>query len=44
MGIGGQSGLKKFIMEQFSQKNITLTKIEKAIPEEQKRLKKLKQK
>ena len=44
MGIGGQSGLKKFIMEQFSQKNITLTKIEKAIPEEQKRLKKIKAK
>ena len=40
MGIGGQSCLKKFITEQFSEKNITITKIQKAIPKEQERLKK----
>jgi len=44
MGIGGQSCLKKFITEQFSEKNITITKIQKAIPKEQERLKKIKSK
>ena len=36
--------LKKFITEQFSEKDITITKIQKAIPKEQKRLKKIKAK
>ena len=45
MGIGGQSGLKKFVMNDlFSKKNITITKIQHAIPEEQNRLKKIKSK
>lgn len=41
MGIGGQSGLKKYVMKElFSDQNITLTKIQKAVPMKQEECKK----